>query len=147
MTPAVFGDTFYFLAFLNEKDDQQKRAAALTNSLRGQSVTTAWVMTELADGLADTPGRSLFRPFLAQFQSDPRGVVIPFSQELFERGADLYDHRPDKEWSLTDCISFVVMTDHNITEALTGDHHFEQAGFVALGEPNAIPESSISARF
>ena len=132
MTRVVFGDTFYFLAFLNEKDAHQERAATLTNSLRGQIVTTAWVMTELADGLADTSGRALFRPFLARFQSDPRGVVIPFSQELFERGADLYDRRPDKEWSLTDCISFIVMQDHGITEALTGDHHFEQAGFVAL---------------
>jgi len=44
----------------------------------------------------------------------------------------MYQRRPDKNWSLTDCISFVVMQDHGITEALTGDHHFEQAGFVAL---------------
>jgi predicted nucleic acid-binding protein len=49
-----------------------------------------------------------------------------------ERGLDLYDARPDKEWSLTDCISFIVMQDHGTYEALTGDHHFEQAGFVAL---------------
>jgi hypothetical protein len=49
-----------------------------------------------------------------------------------ERGWALYADRPDKYWSLTDCISFVVMKDHQITEALTGDHHFEQAGFVAL---------------
>jgi hypothetical protein len=37
--------------------------------------------------------------------------------------------RPDKEWSLTDCISFVAMNERNITDALTSDHHFEQAGF------------------
>jgi uncharacterized protein len=132
MRPAVFGDTFYFLALLNEKDDQQERALAVSNSLRAPIVTTAWIMMELADGLADTPGRSLFRPFQDQFQSSPRGVVIPFSHALFERGVELYDQRPDKEWSLTDCISFIVMKDRGITEALTGDHHFEQAGFVAL---------------
>ena len=45
---------------------------------------------------------------------------------------DLYDSRNDKQWSLTDCISFVVMQDYEITDALTGDHHFEQAGFRAL---------------
>lgn len=132
MIPAVFADTFFFLALLNERDDLHKRAVALTNSLREQIVTTAWVVTELADGLADTPGRSLFRPFLAQFQSDQRGIVVPFSQDLFERGTELYADRPDKEWSLTDCVSFIVMTDRRITEALTGDHHFDQAGFVAL---------------
>jgi hypothetical protein len=58
--------------------------------------------------------------------------MIPATQELFDRGVALYESRPDKEWSLTDCISFVVMADHGITEALTGDRHFEQAGFVAL---------------
>jgi predicted nucleic acid-binding protein len=51
---------------------------------------------------------------------------------LFDRGVELYDARPDKHWSLTDCISFVAMQDHGISEALTGDRHFEQAGFVAL---------------
>jgi len=51
---------------------------------------------------------------------------------LFERGVGLFRQRPDKEWSLTDCISFVVMRDASLTEALTGDHHFEQAGFSAL---------------
>ena len=48
------------------------------------------------------------------------------------RGVALYAERPDKDWSLTDCISFVVMRTMDITEALTGDRHFEQAGFTAL---------------
>lgn len=54
---------------------------------------------------------------------------------LWRRGLGLYAARPDKAWSLTDCISFVVMTDRGLTEALTGDHHFEQAGFRALLRP------------
>jgi hypothetical protein len=49
-----------------------------------------------------------------------------------ERGVKLFSQRPDKDWSLTDCISFVVMQDHSIQEALTTDHHFEQAGFLPL---------------
>jgi hypothetical protein len=48
------------------------------------------------------------------------------------RGIQLYNSRLDKDWSLTDCISFVVMRERGITEALTGDHHFEQAGFTTL---------------
>ena len=51
---------------------------------------------------------------------------------MFDKGVGLYAARPDKDWSLTDCISFVVMQEHGITDALTGDHHFEQAGFKAL---------------
>jgi len=49
-----------------------------------------------------------------------------------DRGLALYISRPDKDWSLTDCISFVVMKERGLTGALTADHHFEQAGFVAL---------------
>lgn len=58
--------------------------------------------------------------------------VTPASHDLFRRGLRLYFDRPDKEWSLTDCISFVVMGDEGLSEALTGDHHFEQASFTAL---------------
>jgi len=58
--------------------------------------------------------------------------VVGLDPHLYQRGINLYAQRPDKEWSLTDCISFVVMSDRGITEALTGDHHFEQAGFRAL---------------
>jgi predicted nucleic acid-binding protein len=57
---------------------------------------------------------------------------VPASPELFQRGVELFRARPDKEWSLTDCISFVVMTEKGLSEALTGDRHFEQAGFHAL---------------
>ena len=49
-----------------------------------------------------------------------------------DAGLALYANRTDKDWSLTDCISFVVMNERGITDALTGDHHFEQAGFAAL---------------
>ena len=57
---------------------------------------------------------------------------MPASHSLFQEGVQLYNARPDKDWSLTDCISFVVMQEHGLTDALTGDHHFEQAGFTAL---------------
>ena len=63
---------------------------------------------------------------------DPDFIVLEADQHLFERGLQLYENRPDKEWSLTDCISFVAMEEMGIAEALTGDHHFEQAGFTAL---------------
>jgi hypothetical protein len=68
----------------------------------------------------------------SRLRADPRVVVVPSSRDLFDRAMGLYRSRPDKDWSLTDCVSFVVMRERGITEALTGDHHFEQAGFRAL---------------
>ena len=65
-------------------------------------------------------------------ESDGQITIVEPLESLYRRGLALYDARPDKEWSLTDCISFVVMADEGLTEALTGDGHFTQAGFKAL---------------
>jgi predicted nucleic acid-binding protein len=59
-------------------------------------------------------------------------LVIPVSDTLFQLGWQLYCQRLDKDWGLTDCISFVIMQQENITEAFTTDKHFEQAGFIRL---------------
>jgi predicted nucleic acid-binding protein len=69
---------------------------------------------------------------LAALDDDPGCVIVPPTEGLFREGIALYGRRPDKNWSLSDCISFVVMQQKNMTDALTGDHHFEQAGFKIL---------------
>jgi hypothetical protein len=69
---------------------------------------------------------------LVDIENDPRVHIVSPSDEQFRRGKELYARRSDKEWSLTDCISFLVMQEHALTEALTADHHFEQAGFAIL---------------
>lgn len=76
--------------------------------------------------------RSNFLTLLSKLGADPDVTILPATQALFEKGIDLFARRPDKSWSLTDCISFVVMAELRLTDALTGDHHFEQAGFRAL---------------
>ena len=131
MTP-VFADTFFFLALINPRDAAHSRAVAAATVRTGPLLTTAWVLTEVADGLAATPDRHLIEKILADLDQEPRDLIVPASPELFDRGLQLYLARPDKKWSLTDCVSFVVMQDRNVTEALTADHHFEQAGFIAL---------------
>ncbi|MBX3414840.1 MAG: type II toxin-antitoxin system VapC family toxin [Pirellulales bacterium] len=126
----VFADSYYFFALLNPRD--QAHAKAVAFSQRPASlVTTAWVLTELGDGLAHIASRAAFAKFVARFASRPTNRIIPPTQVLFERGVALYDARRDKSWSLTDCISFVVIREEGITMALTADHHFEQAGFIA----------------
>jgi hypothetical protein len=76
--------------------------------------------------------RAAFVEFCEFLKQSSLVSIVPANRALFERGVDLFSRRPDKEWTLTDCISFVVMADEGLAEALTGDHHFEQAGFVAL---------------
>ncbi len=128
----VFGDSLYFLALANPRDGFHKRAVEFARTWRGIIVTTRWILAEVCDGLASKPNRKLAANLIAQIVSSERFRVGAGSDELFERGFDLYRHRTDKEWSLTDCISFVVMGDEGLTEALTGDRHFGQAGFTAL---------------
>ena len=129
---AYFADSFYYLALLNPRDAKHAAAAALSEELRGGQVTTAWVLTEVADALAAPAQRSRFLTFLARLRANPRVTIVPASEDLFERGIELYGQRLDKSWTLTDCISFLVMRQQEVTEAMTGDRHFEQAGFRAL---------------
>ena len=131
MSPC-FADAYYFFALLSPRDEAHAQAVAFNATLRRPLVTTAWVLTEVADGLAGSPARNLFAVLRHRLASDRRVTIIPPESEVFEQGVELYEKRSDKQWSLTDCISFVVMRRHGLSEALTADHHFEQAGFTAL---------------
>jgi len=131
MTP-WFADTFFFLALLNRQDGLYHQKALEINRVDHPLVTTGWVLLELADHLCDTRNRRLFRQVRQALAGDPRFEVLSTDQRLLDRAIALYEQRADKDWSLTDCTSFVVMQDRGITEALTGDHHFEQAGFKRL---------------
>ncbi|MBM4040987.1 MAG: type II toxin-antitoxin system VapC family toxin [Planctomycetes bacterium] len=127
-----FADSFYYLALLNRDDAKHNAAVGLSQELRGDQVTTAWVLTEVADAMAAPSQRGHFLTFLARLRANPRVTIVPASRDLFEAGIEFYAQRRDKSWTLTDCISFVTMRKRAVAEALTGDHHFEQAGFVAL---------------
>ena len=105
---------------------------AWSNAYDGPLLTTIWVITEVADALAGRQGRRAFEIFYQTLQADKRMRILTAQQSHWDRGLDLYFQRPDKKWSLTDCISFIVMKDEGLTDALTGDGHFEQAGFMVL---------------
>jgi len=128
----VFADSYYYLALVNPGDEHHQRVVQESSVARVQSVTTAWVLTEVGNHLAATRHRSEFVNLLEAIAADENSMLVEATQELFERGAELYAERADKTWSLVDCISFLVMEDEGLQDALTGDHHFEQAGFNAI---------------
>ncbi len=128
---AVFADTFYFLALLNERDAAHPKAVQFDPNAQ-LLLTTAWVLTEVGDALSAPENRPTFLQLVDALQNSPDARVLGPSPELFERGLELFRQRTDKEWSLTDCISFAAMKSERVTDALTGDRHFEQAGFRAL---------------
>jgi predicted nucleic acid-binding protein len=138
MTP-VFADTSYFLALLGRADQHHKQAVAWSRALRRPLLTTEYIVLEVGNNLIRGADRALFVEFFARLHGDRRTEVIPASPEWLNAGANLFGARPDQTWSLTDCISFSVMTQRKLIEALTADRHFEQAGFRALllHPPNA----------
>ncbi len=128
----VFADAFFYVAFINRHDEHHARAMEWARGFDGEIVTTQWVLTEVADAFAESHVRRQMKAGFDMLTDDPATRIIEVSPEHFAQGIKLYDERPDKGWSLTDCISFVIMAEEGIVEALTGDRHFEQAGFVAL---------------
>lgn len=129
---ACFADTYYFLALLNPRDAGHEAVRKVAQNFRRPIVTTSWVVTEIADGMALPPARNVFVRFYALLCEQPGNLIVEPSPQLFDEGMKIYERHRDKEWSLTDCISFVVMRQMKLTDALTADHHFAQAGFKVL---------------
>jgi predicted nucleic acid-binding protein len=131
----VFGDTSYFLALVNARDNWHAQALSLSRQPPGPLLTTEWVLMELGDALASPPARAICSRMIGSLQVQPDVAIMAASHELFDRALALFAQRPDKAWSLTDCTSFVVMRAHGLECALTADQHFEQAGFRRLMQP------------
>lgn len=129
---AVFADTYYFLAIINRRDKAHDTCVKYSQTSNRPVVTTTWILLELGDALRSGRDRAAFSALLHDLEKDPDTTVIPADQSLFKAAVQLFETRADKEWSLTDCTSFVAMHELGLTEALTQDHHFEQAGFSAL---------------
>jgi predicted nucleic acid-binding protein len=128
----VFADAFFYIALLNPSDRHHEAALDATRALRSQPVTTEWVLLEVADALSAPAVRLHVHRFLTQVATDANTLVVVSESSWYSRGLKLYGSRADKSWSLTDCISFEVMRERGISQALTGDQHFVQAGFRAL---------------
>jgi len=130
-----FLDAAYAIALSAVTDQYHKKAEILARQIETgaiQMITTRAVILEIGNALARLHYRAAAIELLDSLEEDPNVKIIAFSEELYNRAMELYRQRLDKEWGLTDCVSFVVMQDYGITEALTTDEHFKQAGFRAL---------------
>ena len=132
----LFLDSAYAIALSSPKDEYHKQAAILAEQIERQQmrlITTRAVVLEIGDALARSNYRREAIKLLSSFEKDIDFIqIVPISERLYERGFQLYRSRQDKEWGITDCISFVVMWERGLTKALTTDRHFQQAGFQAL---------------
>jgi uncharacterized protein len=129
---ALLADTSFFVAYLNSRDAHYERAKGFMLTRAEPVVTTQWVLAELGNYLAETKNRRLFATLVRELYKERRFEIVSADDHSFQLGLDLFARRPDKQWSFTDCVSFRLMKQRKIHEALTSDHHFEQAGFVAL---------------
>jgi len=138
MPETIFWDTSAFVA-LGNRDDELHEAAVLASTelvnVRAQILTTDAVLTEVANAFSKISFRPMARRIIEAFyQSVEMGSaqLVHVDRPLWQRGWQLFLDRPDKDWGLTDCISFVVMKDMKLRRAFTSDHHFEQAGYAKL---------------
>jgi len=127
-----FADTGYYIALLAPQDLGHDAAMAFAVDSEIAAITTDYVLLELAAYFARPPWRSNLVALVDRLREAERLTIIRDNPLLFDRAFALYRERADKAWSLVDCTSFVVMQDQGLVDALTPDHHFEQAGFRAL---------------
>ena len=128
----LFADTSYFIALLYPKDEFHRRAVSITDGLEAPLITTQWVMAELGNFMCIKGQRTQFLECLKMVQSGDDNLLLEADDQSFWAGVGLYESRSDKEWSLVDCISFAVMDRFGLRDALSADHHFQQAGYHAL---------------
>jgi uncharacterized protein len=120
------------IALVNPKDNHHRQALELADVLleRGtRLVSTMGVILEIGNALAKVRNRHNGEGILLSLLNDDSVTVLPLTKALIDKGFKLYTERTDKEWGLTDCCSFVIMTEAKLTQALTADHHYHQAGF------------------
>lgn len=138
----IFLDASYAIALASRSDQHHARAVELAKRIEAGKiplVTTRAVVLEIGNVLAKQRYRRTAVTLLESIEDDKRIDVVPLTEGLVSQAFELYKQRTDKEWGLTDCISFILMRERGLQEALTADGHFRQAGFRALLLPEEQP--------
>ena len=131
----VFADTYYWIALLNDRDQGHAAAKGISQTLQQATlVTTQEVLSEVLTYFCEHGRfvRQTVTAFVRNILNDPGINIRSQSDQSFLDGLALYEARPDKEYSLADCISMLAMRQEGITEVLTNDDHFTQEGFTIL---------------
>ena len=135
MRTEVFLDTAFAIALSSPNDQFHRTALQLADQIDKEGVrliTTRAILLEIGNALSKLRHREAAIQLLHALEADSRVEIQPLSEHLYEQALRLYRERPDKEWGLTDCVSFVVIQERGITDVLTTDEHFQQAGFRLL---------------
>jgi predicted nucleic acid-binding protein len=135
MITPVFLDTGYVIALLSPRDHFHDKAIALSYTLeqsRARLVTTPAIIFEIGAAFSRLSHRPAGKQFLDYLHSYPLVDIAPLTPPRYDRAYRLFSRRMDKEWSLADCLSFVVMEEYGLKDALAADTHFSQAGFRPL---------------
>lgn len=132
MSNRIFVDTLFLVALINKRDQYHQQAQELSAYFEGYSLlTTDAILLEVGNTLARNY-KNEAADLIEYFLSSEEVEVFRLTPELFDKAFALYKSYQDQSWGLVDCISFVVMREANITQALTCDRHFIQAGFQVL---------------
>ena len=136
MVAELFLDASYYAITLASATDQyHERAVELAQRIETgdrRLVTSRAVVLEIGNALSKLRYRAAAFALLDAIERDPNLEIVPLSEELYRRSLELYRQHQEKEWGLTDCVSFAVMRERSIIDALTADDHFRQAGFRIL---------------
>jgi predicted nucleic acid-binding protein len=139
MNNKVFADTDYWVAILNPREQLHAKAKSVSRSLAdAQFETSEMVLTELL-AFYSIKGERLRQcavKIVEEMRQNLKVTVVPQTSAQFQEALAVYKKFQDKEWSLTDCASILIMRHESIIEALSNDQHFEQAGFRALLRKN-----------
>lgn len=131
----AFVDASGWIALVNRNDALHAQALRTYRQRLdegGGFVTSSVVLLEVGNWLSPIPLRRLASGLVERIERSRRIEVVELTREICGKGWQLYGQRPDKDWGVIDCISFIIMQEREIIEALTGDRHFQQAGFVVL---------------
>jgi predicted nucleic acid-binding protein len=127
-----FADTSFWIALIDRRDAYHATAIVWSRKISGGLTTTQAVLLETANTFARPVWRDKAIALIDHLRVREDVEIVTLSESLWESAWNLFVHRSDKAWSLTDCMSFEVMRERQLRNALATDSHFQQAGFTAL---------------
>ncbi|MGA7952224.1 MAG: PIN domain-containing protein [Gloeobacterales cyanobacterium] len=131
----VFLDTTYAIALSNQADAFHQKAVQLADQIEAAGifmVTTQLVLVKISNALSRQQHHEAAVSLLESIDTDPNIEIIPLSESIYHDAYKLFSNHADKQWDMVDCISFVVMREHGIKDALTTNPHFQQMGYCSL---------------